>query len=51
MNCKYTEKLVPQLEESITEAIWQDLNSFDLKETDSYWSIKDLLKNIVNLKK
>jgi hypothetical protein len=39
-------KLVPQLEEQITEAVWFDWEKLDVNNLDTYFSIRDLLLDL-----
>jgi mutator protein MutT len=43
MNTTFMGKLKPQLEESITEVKWVNLNEMDLQELDTYESIREIL--------
>lgn len=46
MNTHWKGKLVPQLEEQITEVKWFDLNALDLGALDTYHSVRDLLAEV-----
>jgi len=41
-----TRKLIPQLEEQITEAAWFDWGKLEVNELDTYFSIRELLFNL-----
>ena len=43
MNTTFTGKLTPQVEESITEVKWVNLNEMDIQELDTYESIREIL--------
>jgi 8-oxo-dGTP pyrophosphatase MutT (NUDIX family) len=43
MESSYTGKLVPQIEENITEVKWTDWDSLDVKKLDTYQSIREVL--------
>lgn len=47
MDTVYDGPLVPQLEESITEVIWQNPEMIDLNTLDTYESIRDLLTDLL----
>ncbi len=46
MNTSFDKKLVPQLEENITEAKWFDWKNLNLESLDTYLSIRDLLLEV-----
>jgi hypothetical protein len=46
MNTSFDKKLVPQLEENITEAKWFDWKNLNLESLDTYFSIRDLLSEV-----
>jgi mutator protein MutT len=43
MNTAFMGKLTPQVEESITEVKWVNLNEMDIHELDTYESIREIL--------
>jgi 8-oxo-dGTP pyrophosphatase MutT (NUDIX family) len=48
MQTPFTGKLVPQLEESITEVKWVNTADIDLKTLDTYESIRAILSEVLN---
>jgi len=46
MHTSDNKKLVPQLEEQITEAVWYKWEKLDVNELDTYFSIRDLLLDL-----
>jgi 8-oxo-dGTP pyrophosphatase MutT (NUDIX family) len=46
MHTTDTKKLIPQLEEQITEAAWFDWGKIDVNELDTYFSIRELLLDL-----
>ncbi len=49
MNYEGDEKLIPQLEEHITEAIWVDFKNLDLDKLDTYPAIAKVLRQSQSL--
>jgi ADP-ribose pyrophosphatase YjhB (NUDIX family) len=48
MNTKYNKKLTPQFEEGIKEVCWVDINKINEKLINSYKSIEDLVRTVLN---